>query len=85
MMDDAERIAEFCRPCYLRVRILPDGTVAGLGELLTTRAIHLDLDMYGWSRRYCFADRDLASQRFDELQSADDVPQGFIASRPERE
>ena len=82
--EDAERIAAVIRPHYLKVRVLPDGTIAALGELITTRAIFLDCDQYGWGSRFCFRDRTLALQRFCELQSCDDEPAGYVARRPER-
>lgn len=66
---------------YLNVRVLADGSVAALTDLMYTRAILLDCNEWGFETRYCFADRALADQRFDELQSADDVPEGFIAHR----
>ena len=68
---------------YLNTRVLPDGSVAGLVELVTTRAIVLGCTEDGWSRRFCFADRGLADRRFAELQSEDDEPQGYIARRPQ--
>jgi hypothetical protein len=68
---------------YLDVRILPDGSVAAVGNLLTTRALFLGCNAWGWERRFCFADRELALIRFSELQSENDIPEGFIASRPE--
>lgn len=70
---------------YIEVRVLPDGTVAALGDLLYTRAIHLDCEPLGFGRRLCFEDRDLATQRFHELQSSDDVPEGYIARRGYKE
>lgn len=82
-MDDPEcqeiqRLGE-----YLRVRRLPDGSVAALGDLLFTRAIHLRCDLWGWERRFCFKDRDLAVAQFEALQTEDDEPTGWIARRPE--
>lgn len=68
---------------HLKARVLPDGSVAGLIDLLTTRVIVLGCTEDGWSRRFCFADRSLADQRFAELQSEDDEPQGYIARRPQ--
>jgi hypothetical protein len=64
---------------YLDVRYLPDGSYAALLNLMFTRAIILDVDRCGYGARFCFEDRSLADQRFQELQSADDVPAGFIA------
>lgn len=79
----AELAAQMRHWGYINTRVLPDGSVAGLLELVTTRAIVLGCTEDGWSRRFCFADRQLADQRFAELQSEDDEPQGFIARRPQ--
>lgn len=83
-LDDAERVrveVDIPENGYLRVRVLPDASVAALGDLLYTRSIILGVDKYGWHRRFCFESRALAAQRFEELQSEDDVPEGFIARR----
>lgn len=84
-MADAERLAERVRELgcgtYIEVRVLPDATVAVLRDLLFTRAISLDCDVEGLGPRFCFEDRELATRRFRELQSADDVPEGFVARR----
>lgn len=66
---------------YRRARVLPDGTVAAVLELLFTRSICLGCHEYGITKRFCFEDRSLADQRFDELQSEDDIPAGHIARR----
>ena len=67
---------------YLDVKRLPDGSIAGIGELMFTRAIYLGMDRIGWSRRFCFEDRDRAVIEFNKLKSKDDLPQGWIARRP---
>lgn len=66
---------------FLAVRILPDGSVAGLLELLFTRAVALGCGESSFANRFCFEDRELAVKRFCELQSEDDVPEGHTASR----
>ena len=76
-----EQIVEELSQGYLAVRVLPDGSIACLGDLLFTRAIYLGCDRDGWAHRFCFEDRALASKRFYELQSEDDEPAGFIARR----
>jgi hypothetical protein len=83
-MADAARVAGELEASgdYERVRVLPDASVAALGQLLYTKAIHLGCTRGGWTRRYCFEDHALANARFDELMSEDDDPQGYIASRP---
>lgn len=66
---------------YRDVRVLPDGSVAALVDLLFTRAIALGCTELGWSTRFCFEDKALADKRFSELQSEDDEPQGYVARR----
>lgn len=69
---------------YRDARVLPDGSVAALLDLLFTRAICLGCHEDGWTRRFCFEDRALADQRYVELQSEDDVPAGHVARRTAR-
>lgn len=78
---DSQRIADAIRGNYIAVRILPDGSVAALRDLLYTRAIFLGCDICGYARRFCFEDRALADQRFAELVSEDDEPAGWVARR----
>lgn len=66
---------------YIRTKVLSDGSVAALGDLLFTRAIYLGCNEWGFSRRFCFENRELASEQFEELLTEDDVPLGFIARR----
>jgi hypothetical protein len=78
-------IIEQIKPGYLECRELPDGSVACLLELFYTRAIVLGCDEWGFSSRFCFSDRTLATERFRELKSEDDVPEGHIAARGKAE
>lgn len=66
---------------YELLRVLPDGCIVGLHRLMYTTAIYIDLNQWGFERRYCFDNRTLALQRFAELQSADDEPAGYTARR----
>lgn len=68
---------------YLRWRQLADGTYIAVGELMFTRALFVGVNPWSFERRYCFADRHLADEQFDLLQSGEDEPQGWIARRPE--
>lgn len=70
---------------FREVRVLPDGSIAALGDLLYTRAIHLGCDLWGWSRRFCFSDRARADSDFAKLQTEDDTPDGWVARRPKSE
>lgn len=82
--DTAERVAADVRlynPEALEVKVLPDGSVAMLHELLFTRAIHLGCTSWGWSSRFCFEDRARATAAFAELQTENDEPAGCVARR----
>lgn len=77
----AEALAADLRNDYLEVRVLPDGSVAALLDLVYTRALHLGCTQWGYARRFCFPDRGLATRRFADLQTEDDEPAGYIAKR----
>lgn len=66
---------------YRETKVLADGSVAAIGDLLFTRAIFLGCNAWGFARRFCFEDRALADQRFKELTSEDDEPAGYTARR----
>ena len=67
---------------YRVARVLEDGSVAALGDLLFTTAIYLGCDEVGWSKRYCYDDDFIATVEFQKLTSASDRPRGWIAMRP---
>lgn len=66
---------------YREVRLLDDGCLMAIGDLMFTRAIYMDVDRLGWGRRFCFEDRALADTEFLRLQSGDEEPVGWIARR----
>lgn len=66
---------------YRAARVLPDGSVAALRDLLYTRAIMLGCNRDSYELRFCFEDRALADKRFAELHSEDDEPEGYVARR----
>ena len=66
---------------YQDVRALDDGTIVGMGNLMFTKAIYMDLNLYGWGRRFCFQDRALADAEFKKLQTGEEEPVGWIARR----
>ena len=69
-----------------QVRVLDDGSIAIIDDLLTTRSVILGVDDWTWARRFCFSTRHLADEFFNSLKSADDVPNGgYVARRPEYE
>ena len=77
-------VAELLAEGYLMARVLPDGSVAAMQRTLSTFALFLGMTPWGFDSRYCFREAALARMRFNELQSEDDVPAGWIARRPER-
>lgn len=80
-MKPDEQLVEFLRKEYLDVKVLEDGSIAAIGQLLYTTAIYLDVDRWGYGDRFCFEDKDLAMRRFNELRNANEVPEGCIAMR----
>ena len=80
-----EEIAEELRPQYRDVKILSDGSVACLADLVFTRAILLGCDEIDFTRRFCFSDRALADKRWAELTTENEIPAGYVARRPPQE
>ncbi len=82
---ELERARELCERAggmgYIGGRVLEDGSVAMLGDLMFTRAIYMGVTEDGWEFRFCFKDRELATTRFQELKAIDDEPEGFVARR----
>jgi hypothetical protein len=66
---------------YLVVDFLRDGTIIGMGELMFTRAIYMDMDLNGWGKRFCFEDKDRAVEEYTKLKTGDDEPTGYVARR----
>ena len=79
--DLLKRIKELGGGSYSLLAYLMDGTIIGVGDLMFTRAIYIDLDLNGWGKRFCFEDRDLAVEEFMKLKTGDDEPTGWIARR----
>lgn len=66
---------------YLEIRELEDGSIIGLGELLYTRAIYMNMNSSGYESRYCFSDKEKATEEFWKLKDMDSEPVGYIAKR----
>ena len=79
--DLLKRIKELGGGSYSLLAYLMDGTIIGVGDLMFTRAIYIDLDLNGWGKRFCFEDRDLAVEEFMKLKTGDDEPTGWVARR----
>jgi hypothetical protein len=76
-----DRIKRLGGGSYQVVDCLRDGTIIGIGDLMFTRAIYIDLDLNGWGKRFCFDDRNRAVEEYAKLQTGDDEPTGWIARR----
>jgi hypothetical protein len=81
MTDEVKQLADRLACQYSAIRMLPDGSIATLLKLITTWAICLGINEFGYERRFCFKNKALALQRFAELQSEDDEPAGYVAKR----
>lgn len=68
---------------YTHVRVLPDGTIAGLVELMFTTGLCMGLNETSWQKRYCFEQRSDAMDALQGLTSLTDEPSGWIARRPQ--
>lgn len=66
---------------YLRVRKLEDGSFIGLGKLIFTTAVYVDLNSSGYDRRYCFKEPTKALEEFEKMRTLEDEPTGFVAKR----
>jgi hypothetical protein len=66
---------------FYQIRELGDGTVIGLGPLLFTTAVYVDVEQRGWGHRYCFENPDHAVREYHRLQSGDEEPVGYLARR----
>jgi hypothetical protein len=66
---------------YEHLRELPDGTIAGIGRLMFTTALYIDLNEWGWERRFCFTERGKALEELAKLNSCEDLPEGWVARR----
>lgn len=67
---------------YDNIRVLDDGTIIATIELLYTRAVVIDLNDFGYDKRYCYSDRELATAACLALTSGDETPlAGFVATR----
>lgn len=63
------------------VTTLPDGTLIGLGRLLYTTALYVDLNATGYGRRYCYETARGAVDAYYSLRAGAGEPTGYIAQR----
>jgi hypothetical protein len=66
---------------YLRWRQLTDGTYVAMIKLLFTVAIVIDVDEFGFAKRFCFDNPRLALEQFHVLSDQDSEPIGWVARR----
>lgn len=69
---------------YTHLRVLPDGTYAGIGRLAFTVAVYTNLTDIGWSRRFCYPNLALALEGLASLTAWTSEPEPtYVARRPE--
>lgn len=61
---------------YDAIRDLPDGRTIGVHRLMFHYTLHIGIDLWGYSDRYCFATKALAMKAFDEWDGQGD-PEGW--------
>ena len=74
-------LLDYIKEQYLDARLLEDGSIVAIGNLLFTRAIYMDCNATGFGRRFCFQDRALADAEYARLKTEEDEPVGWIARR----
>lgn len=80
-MDQSELLAYLKTEGYNNLRVLDDDCIVGTLELAFTRAIFIGLNRYGWERRFCFEDKELALVELAKLKTENDEPVGYVARR----
>lgn len=66
---------------YIKLKMLKDGTVVGVGHLMFTTALYVDLDLNGWGNRYCYKSHEVCIEQYDLMNTGDLEPTGWIATR----
>ena len=67
---------------YKDLRVLKDGTIVGTLDLIYTRALVIDMDRNGYTHRYCYETRSMATAACLAMQTGDDEPlPGYVAQR----
>lgn len=67
---------------YTNLRTLDDGCVVGVGALIFTYALYIELDYFSWERRYCYKTYEEAVAACNALTTSDDEPKGsYVAFR----
>lgn len=82
-MDNENKLETYLlKQGYLKVKHIPGGYIAVM-SLLYTWALCIDLDQWGYERRYCYEDRALALSAFEAMTNIDDEPlSGYVSKRP---
>lgn len=82
-MTEAQKLAKYLeeRNEGYTCRVLADGSVACMFDLLFTRAIALGCTRDTYSHRFCFESKRTAQLRFLQLDSQNDEPVGYVAKR----
>jgi hypothetical protein len=67
---------------YYEIRKLPDGAWVGLTDMLFTTALCIRLDRFGYDKRYCYRDPNMALAEIEKLENGDQEPEGWIRRLP---
>ena len=64
------------RDSYTLLKVLPDGRICGVHQLLFHWTLHVDLDLIGYAERYCYSTKEGAIKALTEWDGKGD-PQGW--------
>jgi len=85
-LDDTEKTLEYLREQgYYGLRVLDDGRIIGLWDLLYTTGLFVDLDLLGYSHRYCFDSTCWANAAIKNWDGEGDPPGPWIVRKGEGE
>jgi len=62
-------------------RVLNDGSIACMFDLLFSRAIVLGVHSMGYETRYCFESKRVAAFKFAQLRTRHEKLDGYVAKR----
>lgn len=82
MSDLEQLVAKLNEDGYTHVLKMPDGSLAGLYQMLFTTGLFCGLDAYGWQRRYCYERHQDAINALLAWDGRGDPPGPWIKEKP---
>ncbi len=68
----AIELSDTVKGYYTKLKELPDGRICGVHRLLYHWTMHIGIDEFGYSERYCFQTREMAETAMHAWDGTDD-------------